>query len=443
MGQPAVLRPDQEHPVSRGFVCAKGTRFLEVADHPERLRYPMLRRADGSYERLSWPAALTWLAQRLRPILDRYGPHAMGIYFGNPLAFNTLGALAMLGFMHGLGTRNVFTAGSQDCNNKFAGAQILHGSPLIHPLPDWAHTDLAILLGTNPAISQTSFVHLEGGSTVFDRLVQRGARVVWIDPRRTESARRWGELLPIRPGTDVFLLLALLYSVRDLYRPDARVEGLPALLDVATAYPPERAAVLTGIPAEHIYALASALRTARRAALHMSVGVNQGPFGTLSYIALHALAYLTGHCDRQGGLLFHPLAVWMAEIACRLGAGMAPVTSRIGNFESILGTLPGGILADEILTPGGEQIRALLVVAGNPLLSIPGEARLRQALPRLDVLVCVDLFTNATGSMADLLLPTTSWLERWDVATTTVMFQHAAMLQYTGPLRRAPGAARS
>jgi formate dehydrogenase len=437
------LRPDDQHPVSQGFVCAKGTRFLEVADHPERLRVPLQRRPDGSYEPISWQQAMTFLARRLRPILERYGPHAIGIYFGNPLAFNTLGALTMLGFMRALGTRNVFTAGSQDCNNKFAGAQILHGSPLIHPIPDFAHTDLAVMLGTNPAVSQTSFVHLAGGSTVFDRLVQRGGRVVWIDPRCTESAQRWGEHLPIRPGSDIFLLLALLHALQDLYRADARVEGLETLLELAAAYPLERAAALTGLAPARIHSLAEAIRAARHATFHMSVGVNQGPFGTLCYIALQALAALTGHFDRQGGLLFHPVAVGMAEIALRLGVGTDTAPSRVGNCASVLGTLPAGILAEEILTPGSEQIRALIVVAGNPLLSVPGEVRLRQALRQLDVLICVDLFRNTTGHEADLLLPTTSWLERWDVAATTVMFQHTPMIQYTGPVRRAPGSTRS
>ena len=166
----------------------------------------------------------------------------------------------------------------------------------------------------------------------------------------------------------------------------------------------------------------------------MSVGVNQGPFGTLCYVALQALTYLAGQCDRQGGVLFHPLAVWAAEAARRCGLGTTPVRSRVGQLPSVLNTLPGGILADEILTPGPEQIRALLVVAGNPLTSIPGEARLRQALRQAECVICLDLFQNTTGREADLILPTTSWLERWDIATTTALFQQTSLLQYTRPI---------
>jgi formate dehydrogenase len=386
---------------------------------------------------------MAFVAQHLRPILERYGPHAVGIYFGNPLAFNTLGLLTMVVFMRALGTRNVFSAGSQDCQNKFAGSQIVHGSPLIHPLPDFEHADVAVLLGTNPAVSQTSFVHLEGGSTVFDRLQQRGGTIIWIDPRYTESAQRWGKHIALRPGTDIFLLLALLHALRDRYHPAPHVEGLETLLDLAAAYPIERVAVLTGIPPTCITNLANTIRTARHATFHMSVGVNQGLFGTLCYVALQALTYLAGQCDRHGGVLFHPLAVWAADVARRYGLGTTPIRSRVGQLPSVLNTLPGGILADEICTPGPEQIRALIVVAGDPLTSIPGEVRLRQALCQLECLICLDLFQNTTGREADLILPTTSWLERWDIATTTALFQHTSMLQYTHPVRIAPDTVRS
>lgn len=441
-GQPVRIQPDRTHPMSHGFACAKGTRFVEIAKHPERLLSPIRRTRNGG-EPISWQEAMREVARRLRPLLARYGPHAVGVYFGNPLAFHTLGAVTMLAFLRALGTRNVFTAGSQDCNNKFAGAQIVHGSPLIHPIPDFAHTDSAILFGTNPAVSQGSFVHLQGGSTVFDRLAQRHGHIVWVDPRYTESAQRWGEHLPIRPGTDVFLLLALLYELRDRHRTNRHVEGLEALLAVAALYPTERAARLTGIDPARIHQLAIRLRTAGSTALHMSVGVNQGAFGTLCYVALQALAYLSGNFDRQGGLVFHPFAVYLSNLMRTLGLADHAVHSRIGHFPSVLTSLPAGILADEILTDGPEQIRALLVVGGDPLVSVPGATRLQEAFQKLDFLLCADLFVNTTGQQAHLLLPTTSWLERWDIATTTALFHQGPFLQYSPPVCSPPGEVRS
>lgn len=441
--RPLRILPDKEHPVSRGYVCAKGTRFLEVANHPERLRYPQRRTADGRFERIGWNEALATAAARLRPILAQHGPHAVGVYYGNPLLFNALGLVGVLAFTRALGTRNIYSSFSQDCNNKFMAAQLMHGGPLVQPIPDVAHADFALMLGTNPAVSQGSFVHLDGGASAFDRYVARGGEVVWVDPRRTESVRRWGEHLPIRPGTDVYLLLALLHALRDLYRPGPHEAGLAQLLALAQAYPAERTAVLTAVPAGAINDLAARIRAARRCTFHMSVGVNMGPFGTLAAVALQALAYLTGNFDREGGLLFHPLGPMLSGLLARLGIGTDPAPSRIGGFTGVFDELPGGILADEILTPGAGQIRALIVVGGNPLTSIPGEPRLRAALGSLETLICVDLFANETGRMADLLLPATSWLERFDVASTTGVFQTGVLLQYGRGVAQPPGEARA
>jgi formate dehydrogenase len=432
-GKLIKLRPDRNHPVSRGFVCAKGTRFGEVASHPSRIVTPHRRTAPGTLTPTSWSEATRSIAAHLRSIIDRHGPHGVALYLGNPTIYNTGATLAASMFARRIGTRNVYSSGSQDCNNKFAGAELVHGSPLIHPIPDFEHTQLAILFGTNPAVSQSSFVHLEGGTRTFDRLVERGAQIIWIDPRRTESARRWGRHVPIRTGSDVWLLLALLNilgNARDRAH-DSRAEGLQALLEAARSVSLARAAEHTGIPETEIRALAVAIGESPATTFHMSVGVNHGSFGTLCYVALQALAYVTGNFDRRGGLLFAPTALGMAKLFRALGLGHRKQRSRVGGFESVLDTLPGAILADEILEAGKEQIRALIVVAGDPLRSIPGEARLREAFDALELRVSVDLFENETGRLADWFLPATSWLERADVAVMTGILQQAPLLPTT------------
>ncbi|MCA9707673.1 MAG: molybdopterin-dependent oxidoreductase, partial [Myxococcales bacterium] len=416
-GVPLRLRPDREHPGGHGYACAKGTRFLEVARHPERLLHPQL---DG--QRVPWSRALEAVATRLRRIVDRHGPHAVGLYFGNPTAFDALGLLTTLGLAKDLGTRNVFYAGSQDCNNKFAGAQIVHGSPVVQAFPDLEHTHLALVLGSNPYVSQTSFVHLAGGSAaIFGGILERGGRVVWVDPRRSESARRWGEHLPIRPGTDAWLLLGLLQLCADEARDDGRVEGWPQLRAAAGAVSLDEVAARTGIARAEIEALAARLLAAPSAALHMSVGVNQGGFGTLAYVLVQALSWATGNYDRRGGLLVHPLA-GLLDRAYRWGGLGNAHRSRVGGFGSVLGTLPAGIMADEILEPGPDRIRALLVLAGDPLRSVPGAARTEQALRSLELLACVDMFVSATGQHAHALLPAASWLERWDLSLISLPF---------------------
>ncbi len=443
-GEPTRLSPDRDHPVSAGFACAKGTRFLEVARHADRLHHPMQRDAHGRLNPVAWDDALRGAGERLRAIIDEHGPHAVGVYYGNPMAFNARGTLALVRFMQSLGTRNIYSAGSQDCANKFAAGEIMHGSPVIHPVPDLARCDLAVFLGSNPAVSQSSFVHLERGSLAFDRLVARGGHVVWVDPRRTESAQRWGEHLPIRPGSDVWLVLALLNLLADRAPAhDPRIEGLDRLLALAALVSSEVAAARTGIPTERIEALAERIRRAKSTALHLSVGVNMGPFGTLSYVALQALAYVTGNYDTAGGSLFNPLAARLADMLRAFGVGARVQRSRIGGFDSVMDALPGGVIADEILTPGPERIRAMIVIAGDPVRSIPGSDRLVEAFDSLDLLVCIDLFENHTGRLADVLFPATSWLERWDAALTTMPFQTTPWVQTTGPVMSPPGEART
>jgi formate dehydrogenase len=436
-GRPLRLLPDREHPHSAGHVCAKGTRFLAVAQHPDRLLYP---RVDG--ERTTWDGALRAVAERLRPIRERHGPHAIGIYFGNPIAFHGFGLVALLALTKALGTRNVFSAGSQDCNNKFVGARLVHGSAAIHPVPDFERCDLAVVLGSNPYVSQSSFVHLPGGATVFDRIVKRGGEVVWIDPRNTESAHRCGRHLAIRPGSDVWLLLALLGRLGHRAPHDARVEGFAALYEHARRVDLELVVRRTGLSAAQIVELADRIAAARSTALHMSVGVNQGGFGTLAYVVLHALAWATGNFDRDGGWLVHPMADALARVFRHADLDAAH-TSRIGGFPATLGTLPAGILADEILEPGPERLRALVVISGDPLRAVPGGPRLRRALESLDTLVGIDMFENATGELADISLPATSWLERWDFASTTLTFQTGGLVQIAGPVMDPPGECRN
>lgn len=431
------IRPDHAHPISQGFICAKGTQFLEVANHPARLLYPMRRREDGAFERVTWEEALAYFRDRIHPILEQCGPHAVALYFGTPAIHNVLGGLAYSAFARALGTRNLYSAGSQDNDSKMVAARLVHGSEWIQPIMDLERADLALLLGTNPAVTQGTYLHMRGGTKAYDRFLERGGKLVLVDPRRTESAVRWGGHLPIRPGADIFLLLTLIHELRDLYQPDPRVIGVDRLLQLAADYPAERVAHLTDIPTEKLHELALSIRHARRATFFLSVGVNQGPFGTLSAIALQALAYLTGNFDREGGLLFQPWSALLGRFV-----PFTPQRSRIGNYLSNAGGLPAGILADEILTPGKDQVRALIVFSGNPLTSAPDETRLRQAFQNLDLLVSIDIFQNQTGDEADLLLPATTWLERFDLGAWNAQFVQAPFLDATPPMCPAPAETR-
>lgn len=437
-GAPAGLRPDRDHPLSRGFVCAKGTRFLEVARDSTRITEPRL---DGAT--VPWKRALGASSERLRRIIDEHGPHAVGIYFGNPLAFNTLGLVGVIALANAIGTRNLFYAGSQDCNNKFAASRLVYGSEFVHPIPDFANADLAVVFGSNPYVSQSSFVHLEGGSvSAFGGLVERGGHVVWVDPRRTESAAKWGEHLAIRPGADAWLMLGLLRLLAHRAPQHRNVSGLADVVAVARSVSLDEVASRTGLEREQILALATRIERSDKTVFHMSVGVNQSGFGTLAYALLQALSFVTGNLDQPGGVVFSRLSDAIDRIS-RFGKLDQRFESRIGGFASTLRTLPGGVLADEILSEGSERIRAMIVVAGDPLRSIPGGERLESAFEELDFLACIDMFESRTARHAHAFLPGTSWLERWDIATPSVPFTHSPLIQASGPVMKPVGSSRA
>jgi anaerobic selenocysteine-containing dehydrogenase len=435
-GQLTKLRPDADHPISEGFVCAKGLRFLDVADHVDRLSGPRLRQADGTLKPASWAQAYKVTGDRLRQIIDAHGPHAVAVYFGTPMIHHSLLMLTLFQWLRALGTRNLYSAASQDNANKLAAQKLIHGREWRMPIMDIEHADFVLLLGTNPLVSQGTFVHAPAGTRAYDAVLKRGGRIVVVDPRETESAKRWGDHIAIKPGTDVFLLLAILHGLQDQHQPDDP-PGMTELLTLAAQYPAQRAAALTGIPVERIHDLVHQFRTVKRATLFNGVGVNQGPFGMVSVITMQAIAYLSGNFDRQGGLLFQPWADMLQILV-----GLRPQTSRIGDFMSHAGGLPCGILPDEILTQGDGQIRALIVVGGNPLTSAPDENRLREAFQHLDLLVSIDLFENQTGELADVILPGVTWLERFDIGAWDAMYETAPMLQTAAPLRDPVGNAR-
>ncbi|MDB4967051.1 MAG: Formate dehydrogenase-O, major subunit protein [Myxococcales bacterium] len=416
-GQVHRLLPDTEHPVSRGFVCTKGPAMLDVHRDPARLDHPEYRTGD-TWKRASWADATGAIGARLAAIRARHGADAIAVYIGNPTAFNVGLSIYAAGFLAALGTRNFFNAASLDCQNKFAVAEHMFGHYVVQPIPDLDRTDFFLCLGSNPSVSQMSFVAMPRALERLKAIEERGGRCVFVNPRRTETAQVVGEQLFIRPDSDAFLLMAMLRVIFDealesaiACRTLAHVDELRAaarrfvLSDVAAA---------TGVPIEQIVDLARSFARAPSATAYCSTGVNMGSFGSLAFLGVQALNAVTGNLDRAGGALVPSRTLRFVTLARLLGRLRPPRPSRIGNFAPVAESLPTGILADEILTPGEGQIRALLCIAGNPLLSAPGGDRLAGALRSLELLVSVDLFRNETGALAHWSLPATDWIERED-----------------------------
>ncbi|HEX8951899.1 MAG TPA: molybdopterin-dependent oxidoreductase, partial [Polyangia bacterium] len=411
------LYPDAAHPVSRGFGCVKGPAMLEVHRDPARLDHPE-RRAGDAWTRASWKQAIADIGARLRRIRDAHGPDAIGVYIGNPTAFNVGLSVYAAGFLAALGTRNFFNAASLDCQNKFAVAEEMFGHYVIQPIPDLDHTDFFLCLGSNPLVSQMSFVAMPRALERLKAICARGGRVVSVNPRRTETAQAVGEQQFIRPDTDAFFVLGMLRVIFDEGLEDALACRALAHVDELRAavrsFALDDVAAATGIARDTIVELARSFARAPSANAYCSTGVNMGSFGSLAFLGVQALNAVTGNLDRAGGAIVPLRAVRFAKLARLLGRVRPPRPSRIGNFPPVAESLPTGILADEILTPGAGQIRALLVIAGNPLLSAPSGARLGEALRSLELCVSIDLYRNETGALAHWTLPATDWLERED-----------------------------
>lgn len=445
-GRPTGLRPDRSHPGTLGFACALGTQFLATATHPSRILAPLLRDESGELVAARWEAALDQVGRTLERIRKEHGPHSIGVYMGEPAGYGLMTLLATPAFVKAIGTRNAFSSAPQDCNNKFWAAREIYGHEAIHPIPDFDRCDLAVIAGMNPMVSKGSYLFLPHGMEKIRAVEKRGGRVWWIDPRRTESVRSVGRHLPIRPGTDALLLTWLVQQVAQTPGWAEAVKITPTLNPLLADLPAvslDDLARMTDLDPKAILSLRDDLLQARSPIIHMSVGVNFGPFGSLCYVLLHALMLGLGNVDRDGGWLYHPFGLWLGRHSKLLGIGTQRAKSRIGGFEPVLDSQPGAILAGEILTPGPDRIRALIVIAGNPLWSIPGETKLREALKALDLLIVIDLFRGQTAELAHAILPGRTWLERADFSTLGTVIQNRTWLSYSAPVLEPLGESKS
>lgn len=438
-----ALEPDQDHVVSQGYSCIKGLRYHEIHHSPDRLRVP-LKRVGDRFEEISWEQALAEIGAKVRQLVKEHGGDSVSAYLGNPISFSMMPPVLTAAFLNGLGSHNLFQTGSQDCNNKFAAAERLYGFPFIHPFPDIDRTQCLIMIGTNPAVSRGSFMQLPRPIRRLRAIEERGGKVFNVNPRRTETAKQLGTQVFIRPDTDVYFLLSFLHEVihRDAIeyeRVGRCMKGMSALREVADPWSPERSAEVTGISAETLRTMVDAYLGADGAALHLSTGVNQGSHGTLAYWIQEAINAITGNLDRLGGTIVgHGYIKDFPKHARKGGHTLRKDLSRIGKLPSVADTFPAGLMADEILTPGEGQVRALFCVAGNPLLTVPNtDGRLEEALKALELLVVIDIFRNETANHADYILPGTSAFQRADlpfVFQSLMGAQPIPYVQYTDAL---------
>jgi len=430
------VTPDKEHPVSKGYACIKGTGIGSLHSDPDRLNYP-LKRVNGVLQRISWNQAIQEIGTKVKSLRKDHGNRAIAMYQGNPSFFSFQNILYSSAFLESIKSENMFASHSVDGNNKYEAVTQIYGRSMVHPVVDLENTNFFMCLGSNPVVSQMSIIQVLNPLQKFKAIEARGGKVIFVDPRKTETADKVGEQVFIKPGTDVYLLLAMLHVITHEHTFDTQYakqysHGVDEFIKNAKLWTPEKAEAITGINAQTIRDIALQYRDADGAALYMSTGLNMGPFGTLSYWLIQGLNLITGNIDRKGGLLLPKGAFDAVKLAQLIGlGGFDEHRTLVGNWHRVAGCFPSSTLAEEITVDHPDRIRALFISAGNPVHSLPNGKALKDALPKLDLVVSVDIYQNQTSEYADYVLPATDMLERSDFPVSHMVLQETPHAQYT------------
>ncbi|HET6938519.1 MAG TPA: molybdopterin-dependent oxidoreductase [Nocardioides sp.] len=441
------IRGNDADPLSRGYICPKGVSMADVYTDPDRLRRPVRRVGrgeDASWEEISWDEALDLVADRLATSIEEHGADSVGVYLGNPNAHSLGFATHGTAFVKSLRTRNRFSASTVDqIPHQFVAWQ-LFGHQLLLPVPDIDHTQFFLVLGANPMASNGSLMTVPDFPQRLRDLKARGGRMVVLDPRRTETAKVATEHHFVRPGSDAAVLLAMLHVLFEegLTAQPPYVDHVDRVAELLAGFTPELAEASSGVPAETIRRLTRDFAAAESAAAYGRMGLSTQGFGSVCQWAINLLNILTGNFDREGGVLFPEPAV--DTVGRRIvGPGHHDVwRSRVRQVPEFAGELPTACLREEIETPGEGQIRAVVTVAGNPVLSTPDGRGLARALEGLGFMVAIDIYLNETTRHADVILPPTSALEReqYDVVFHGFAVRNTA--RFTPPVFAKPADAR-
>jgi len=412
-----TIKGDKKDPLSQGHICPKAMGMKDIHEDPDRLKKPLKRTKDG-WEEISWEAAYEEVVTNIRQVQEKYGQNAVGIYKGNPNVHNLGGQLYGANFSRAIKTKNNFSATSVDQLPHHLASLFMFGHYLLTPIPDIDHTDYILIMGANPMVSNGSLMTVPGFGQRLRALQQRGGKAVVIDPRKTETADKASEHFFIRPGTDAVFLLALLNvlyaeNLADLGRLQDLVTNAELLPNMVKAYTPEIAASITGITAENIRQIARDFAQAKTAVAYGRMGLSTQAFGGVCQWLINVINIVTGNFDQPGGALFTTPAIDVVTLLGFVGAtgNLGRWKSRVRGLPEFSGELPVAALAEEILTEGEGQIKAMVTIAGNPVLSTPNGKQLDQAFDELEFMVAIDIYLNETTRHANIILPPATGIE--------------------------------
>ena len=410
-GTVTAARGDRDDVFSAGFVCPKGASFGELDGDPDRLTAPLVRR-DGELVEATWDEAFQAVADGLGAVLRDHGGPSVAVYVGNPNAHTIAGGLYVPLVIKGLGTRMTFSASTLDQMPKHVSLGMMFGNPLAFTVPDVDRTDHLVVIGANPLVSNGSLATVADFPGKLKALRKRGGRLVVIDPARTRTADLADHHIAPRPGTDAALLLAVVHTLfdEDLVTLGAladHVVGVDEVRALAEDFAPEAVTDYCGVPADEIRTVARELAAATSGVVYGRMGTSTVQFGTVGSWLVDVVNVLTGNLDSPGGAMFPQSPVSAAPRPPKPGRGFRTGRwqSRVSGHPEVLSELPATALAEEIETPGEGQARAVVTIAGNPVLSAPDGDRLSRALEGVDFMLSIDPYLNETTRHADVVLP--------------------------------------
>ncbi len=411
-GRVTRLIGDIDNPMYAGYSCVKGRNYHAFHDAPSRLRAPLRRRNDGGFESAPSAAVLDEIAVRTRKILDRHGPRSVAMYGGTFSHFCPAGVMLRESFMDAIGSPMRFSNATIDQPGKPI-SMALHGKWGAGP-QDFADADVCMLVGANPLVSMWGGIPSFNPAKRLHEARQRGLKLIVIDPRRTESARKADLHLQCLPGQDVPLLAAMLNVIIteglcDRAFIEAETEGFGALAAAVAPFTAQGVAAGAGVEAATIIEAARMFARAPRGNVTSGTGPSMAPHGVLMDYLVLALNTVCGRWIKAGermpnrGVLFRQFSGVARAEKPRVATGFGEAL-RIRGLTDTAAGLPTAALADEILTPGEGQVRALFVIGGNPLLSWPNQSKTRRALESLELLVVVDPVLSETARHAHYVI---------------------------------------
>ncbi|ODR02044.1 molybdopterin dinucleotide-binding protein [Mycobacterium intermedium] len=438
-GAVTSIRGNRDDVWSRGHLCPKGVSLGAIHSDPDRIRSPLIK-VDGRWQEVSWDAAFRRCTELLTPVIQKYGIGAVTAYTGNPLA-HSFSLARYAGVLLGMsGIPITYSPGTVDQWPKNLSSHLMYGGWWAFPVPDIERTDLLVIMGANPAASQGSLLAAPNVMGLIGAVRKRG-KVIVIDPVRTATAAQADEWLPIVPGTDAALLLAVAHTLfdEDLVKPSPHIDELDTLRRVVADWPPSRVSAATGLAEDRIRKLARELAGTEKSVVYGRIGLCNQEFGSLASWLVDVINILTGHFDTPGGAMFPRPAAWTITTQPLPGLeGGAPEfgrwRTRVRGAKEVLGQVPVSCLAEEIATPGEGQLKALITIAGNPVLSTPGGDQLDEALPKLEAMISVDLWLNETTRHADVILPGLSPLEQPHHDDLILQFAIRSFANYSAPV---------